>query len=970
MRRLVILIIILITAVAPALAAEPSQTAVHKQSEQPNMAIHTYGGGELLEKVFNSVSMLIYGNSTTGIGKFFNGIIRLALVIGGFACICAAYSKGSLQPIIHNFFFTSLAIIALLVPRTTVYIQDHMAQTISTANVSALRKVENVPFAMGMTATWMSELSHLLTKGLESVSHGTNDSVYNWTGHIYAGNDLLQAKKCRISNPTLEDNFREFCRECAFRDIGIGLYSKDELVHSKDLLKFLEERTSNIRTVMYKEPSGNNPQDAIAGSTNNRGAYIPCRQAMKKMNEIFNKKENGLLPIVLGETSSDLGLLLGQKKLGEQALQKLLKQQAAIQLVKEEIPGGTDSFAVKRAELQQQSSQKILGALGARGVVAMRNFFEATIYMVFPLMIIVALLSFGIKPLLSWIQFGIWINMWPIFYIVVNFLLTTVWNFRKKLICGSGSLDLTVFTSEGLVDLYSSIEAMAAMALSLIPFLSWVLLRGGVSQMVHMASSMTGPAQAAAGAAASEQITGNYSYGNVSHENTNAHNAQTFKQSYSGMLSHGSVGIDSGSQTMTHAKDTGQLFIRQSDTYLREGISRTEAFSGSLQESLTNSESAVFDASSGVSSAINESSNKAAGLVGAISRNMQTGENFNVQDSTSAQQAFNAIHSTAQEYSSATGLSMDASIKELASAGINTGLAGKIVGLKAGVEGAGHRGVSDYENYSAMQKAMDSNQFQEHLQTVRNLSSSEVSSILGSEDSKYHEDFVQSLNQVESSSEQFRAAHAKQTALSDLQSYSESESVTFHQNLNQQFVDFLGNKFDGDTSRVSSALNTPNDVIGKQALIHEFVDDYIPSMVDSEAGFISGIHHQNESSLSSNVGASFEQSTSELQAQATEQIGHTFGDIEKRSLKEAVSSDIESDQMAIFAEAENLSNSTSATSRDTQSQLEEGLLPHARNHLASGKMVDKTMDLHKKSSEDFHRQSAELHKSWFKDGED
>ena len=960
MRRLVILAFILITAIAPAVSAEPSQPAIQKQAEQPNMAIHTYGGGELLEKVFNSVSMLIYGNSTTGIGKFFNGIIRLALIIGGFACICAAYSKGSLQPIIHNFFLTSLGVISLLVPRSTVYIKDHMAQVVSTANMPALRKVENVPFAMGMAATWMSELSYLLTKGLESVSHGVNDSVYNWTGHIYAGNDLLQAKKCRISNPTLEDNFREFCRECAFRDIGIGLYSKDELVHAKNLLKFLEERTSNIRTVMYKEPSEKNVQ----------GTYIPCKQAMKKMNEIFDKKENGLLPIVLGETSSDLGLLLGQKKLGEQSLQKLLRQQAAIELIKEELPGGTDSFAVKRAELQQQSSQKILGALGARGVVAMRNFFEATIYMVFPLMIIVALLSFGIKPILSWIQFGIWINMWPIFYIVVNFLLTTVWNFRKKLLCGSGSLDLTVFTSEGLVDLYSSIEAMAAMALSLIPFLSWVLLRGGVSQMVHMASSMTGPAQAAAGAAASEQITGNYSYGNVSHENTNAYNAQTFKQSYSGMLSHGSVGIDSGSQTMTHASDTGQLFVRQSDTYLREGISRTEAFSSSLQESLTNSESAVLDASTGVSTAVNESSNRAAGLVGAISRHMQTGENFNIQDSSSAQQAFNAIYSTAQEYSNATGLSMDASIKELASAGINTGLAGSVFGLKAGVEGAGHRGVSDYENYGAMQKAMDSNQFQEHLQTVRNLSSSEVSSILGSEDAKYHEDFVQSLNQVDSSSDQLRAAHAKQTALSDLQSYSESESVTFHQNLNQQFVDFLGNKFDGDASRISSALNSPNDVVSKQALIHEFVDDYLPSMVDGEAGLISGVHKQNATALNSDVGAHFDQNLSALSSQATDRIGHTFGDIEKRSLKEAVSADIEGNQMAVYAEADNLANSTAVTSSGAQSHIDRGLISNAQDHLASGKIVNKALDMHKKSSREFHRQSAELHKSWFEGGEE
>ncbi|HNA61982.1 MAG TPA: hypothetical protein PKW79_02780, partial [Rhabdochlamydiaceae bacterium] len=46
-----------------------------------DLAIHTYGGGELLEKVFNSISMLIYGNTSSGIDKTFNGILRIVLAV-------------------------------------------------------------------------------------------------------------------------------------------------------------------------------------------------------------------------------------------------------------------------------------------------------------------------------------------------------------------------------------------------------------------------------------------------------------------------------------------------------------------------------------------------------------------------------------------------------------------------------------------------------------------------------------------------------------------------------------------------------------------------------------------------------------------------------------------------------------------------------------------------------------------------
>ena len=946
----IIMIIFAVSFCMGPLMAEKSLTGSFKQIEakaeivsSSNMAIHTYGGGELLERVFNAVSMLIYGNSTSGLAKTFQGIIRLAMLIGSFACIIMAFTKGSLGPIINKFFFPALGIVTLLVPRTTVYIKDHLAQTVSSVNMPALRKVENVPFFMGHVTTWMSELSYLLTQGLETVSHGVNDTVYNWTGHIFAGNDLLTARRCRIANPTLEDNFREFCRECAFRDIGIGLYTKDDLIHTKDLLQFLESRTSNLRTVMYKE-IGSDEHSTLKGN------YIPCKEAMKKMNALFNKQEGDARIIVLGETSSDLGLLLGQKKFGEKDLDNLIKQQAAIGLIKEELPGGIGSFAVKRAELQQQTSQKILGALGARSIVAMRNFFEATIYMVFPLMVIVSLLSFGIKPLLSWLQFGLWINMWPIFYIIVNFLLTSVWNFRKKLISGS-SLDLTIFTSEGLVDLYSSMEAMAAMALSLIPFLSWVLLKGGVSQMVHMTSSLTGPAQSAAGSAAAEQVTGNYSYGNVGLSNTNAHNVQEFKQSYSGMLSHGSVGINSGSQTMTHASDTGQTFVRQSDSYLREGISRSEAFSRSLQESLTSSESAVLDSSTSVSSSINDSSNKAVGLVEAISKHAQSGESFSIQDSSGAQQALSGMYNTAQEYSNATGLSMDSAVKEMASLGVNSGIVGQMIGVKGGLEGSGQKGVSDFENYSELTKAMESNQFQEHLQTIRNLSSSEVSSLLGSEDAKYHEDFVQSLNQVESSSEQLRSAYSKQSALSDLQSYSESESVTFHQNLNQQFVDFLSDKYQGDTSQIASALNTPNDKIGKQALVHEFVDGYLPSMIEEgPPTYIKDLHEQQTASISSSVGANFESSHSRLKQEGIDRVGHDFSQIESQSLENRVSSSLQKDQATISNESDHILNLKEHYSEPAQAKLEKGLLLNAKDHLNASKAISK---------------SEELYQSWF-----
>ncbi|MBI3211731.1 MAG: conjugal transfer protein TraG N-terminal domain-containing protein [Simkania negevensis] len=462
-----------------------AQSASLLESGSKDTAIHTYGGGELLAKVFNAIAMLIYGNAKTGIGKTFHSILRIALAFGGFSTVCLAFFREKFEPIIRYFFFPAIAVTGLLlVPRTEIYVQDHLVQKTQSAKHSSLIKIDNVPFFLGKVASLISSLSFKLTETLEGVTHGTNDDLYNWTGHIYAGENLFQAKKIKISSPVLEDNFREFCRECAWRDIGLGLYSKDELMSAKNLLSFLEERTSKIRTMLFREVTTNK------NTSLTKTAFISCKEAITRMNNLFNRVDANTKQILLGEIGSDIGFLLGQSKKGGDELKKLMKQQIAIDLLKEEMPGTLGSFASKRAEIQQRENQKTLGALGVSTIVALRNFFEALVYMIFPLVIILSLFPSGIKTLLSWLQFLLWINIWPVFYVVVNFLLSTLWNYRRNHLWGE-QVDLTLFTSEGLSELYNSMESIAALAIALIPFLSWALIKGGVSQMVHLASSLT-----------------------------------------------------------------------------------------------------------------------------------------------------------------------------------------------------------------------------------------------------------------------------------------------------------------------------------------------------------------------------------------------------------------------------------------------------------------------------------------------
>lgn len=337
-------------------------------SNTASSTIHTYGGGELFEKVLNAISMVMYGNASTGVGKAFSGFIRIALVIGGFCSVCLAFFREKFEPLIANFFLPAIGITSLLlVPRTTVYIKDHLSQKSIEIQVAGVTKVDNVPFFLGKLAALTSTLSYHFTTALENVTHGPTDAAYNWTGHIYANDNLFKARKCRIANPLIEDNLREFCHECVFRDLGIGLYTKKDLIQAPDILKFLEDHTSSIRTTFFKTE-----ETSISGLNSSQGEFLPCKTAISRLRASLGGNSDAVRGVVFGETTSDLGFLLGQQIKSKTEFQKLLQQQASIDILKEELPGTLNSFAARRAEYQQQENQKILGALGANSMFVKR----------------------------------------------------------------------------------------------------------------------------------------------------------------------------------------------------------------------------------------------------------------------------------------------------------------------------------------------------------------------------------------------------------------------------------------------------------------------------------------------------------------------------------------------------------------------------------------------------------------------
>jgi len=336
------------------------------------LKIYTYGGGEILQKIFNLVSIICGAKIAD-----YDVAVWIAVNIGLLVAVVMAMTKMNLSPIWKQWLIPVFLTVSLFTLNTEkVIIHDYLIRNDSKQKDY---KVDNVPLLLAYTAHFFSTLSHGMTEMLEDGAHLVDDGVYNWTGHIYAGKSLFNTRKMKLIDEVTEENFRNFCSECVFRDLGLGLYTKEELGKAPNLLEFLEERTSKIRGVQYRQPnhsigSLDGKEEPPPGTT----GMLSCQHAISRIHKHLNNELANSKELLLGSIGNEYQHLLDKSE--KAPIQKLVEQQIAIDTLKDYTVGRYDTLAAKRAEQLQIASQKILGAMGANILLASRNYFEALLY--------------------------------------------------------------------------------------------------------------------------------------------------------------------------------------------------------------------------------------------------------------------------------------------------------------------------------------------------------------------------------------------------------------------------------------------------------------------------------------------------------------------------------------------------------------------------------------------------------------
>ncbi len=728
----------------------------------------TYGDGEKIAGVLNAVAMIMNSNGTD---NFVRPLAMLCAFICGAFGISKALFSGSMESLLSKYLFPILIISTFfMVPTTTVRVEDLLIRANS-------RTVDNVPLLLGRFAALTSTASYHITRSLESVFHLTNDSIgehklsdYEETGMIFGAGAAVDLTLFKITDAELEKNLRNFSKQCVLYDIALGRYSINSLKKSTDLWDFFEANTSNVRMIPYCSSDTSNQTQKV------KCEYKTCKEAITEMrkklsSEVAYYEKADMLKGLPVAFQAFTGMANASKE-------NILGQQMMMQMLSSEFNGS--SFAKIRADNYQKSYMNTLGSLAAKTIIGTRSAVEGVIYGSFVLILPFSLLPGGLTFISRWMWFVIWIQMWPPFFVIINYIMLLVAEAKVQTLSGIG---LSFYTNVGIQDIQDQVLAMAGYLSANVPFITYTFLHGGINAVGSLSSAIMSPLTSAASIAAGEETSGNYSFGNVSTGNMSHHNDNAFQTNSAPSLRSQVITANNGVDSTTFGYNDQIHSQGRSD--LGMGFAYDETNSASMSSAIAQSQAMTASKESAYTTAASSHVRNTANLVETLSKSENYNSGTSQGTSFGIQKDASEAISIAERYGSSMGMNTRDSLETLASVSGGYGLPHWFPMFNLAANGSLSSTTSDdaTKALSAAQDAVRSSDFKTHLQKIQNFAENSGATSLIDEAKRTAHDYSESCDMVKSSQEAYRAALSTTNQLTENAAWLEntSQHVTYKQ---------------------------------------------------------------------------------------------------------------------------------------------------------------------------------------------
>jgi len=417
----------------------------------------------------------------------------------------------------------------LIVPKVTVGIVDKTGG-------SAVKVVDNVPFGVAVLGSLTSTIGHTLTDLFETafqVIPGPGalpaELSYQQNGLMFGNRLIRETGNAVFPDPGFRTDLINFIHNCTTYDLVDGTLDPATFSSSGDVWPLMA--SPNPARFSTVTGAGGISIDTCPNVYLNLNGRLPTQ-----ITRIQGRLAFQLNPTLPGATAA--AAIAGQV---QQAYLKnsianaaataadIIRQNAVLNAIEDtgKIVGQKVNdpaamlLAVGRAQAvaQQNASWLNYGKVAEQALPVFRNVVEAVTYALFPLFVLLLLLTSGRETMMAFKGYAailIWIQLWPPLYAILNYMASiyAAYDLAAAADLGTGSKALSLQTASTIYSRAISGEAVVGYLAISVPFIAWAALKGMQNMGTAFVGGLSGLQGTLSGATGSA-ATGNVSMGNV-----------------------------------------------------------------------------------------------------------------------------------------------------------------------------------------------------------------------------------------------------------------------------------------------------------------------------------------------------------------------------------------------------------------------------------------------------------------------
>jgi conjugal transfer mating pair stabilization protein TraG len=418
----------------------------------------------------------------------------------------------------------------LIMPRVTVGIVDKTGG-------SAVKVVANVPFGVAMLGSITSTIGHTLTGLFETafqVIPGAGampaELSYERNGLMFGNRLIRETGNVVFQDPTFRTDLINFIHNCTMYDLIDGTVDPAAFSTSNDVWALMA--TPNpARFSTVTGAGGAVTVDTCPNVYGNLSGRLPAQVTRIEGRLAFQL--NPTLPsaaataVIAGQIQQ--AYIRNSIATAAATATDLIRQNAVLNAISDtsNIVGQKVNdpaamvLAVGRAQAvaQQNATWMNYGKVAEQSLPVFRNVIEALTYALFPLFVLLLLLTSGRESMIAFKGYAailIWIQLWPPLYAVLNYMASVyaAYDLAAASDLGTGTKALALQTASTIYSRAISGEAVVGYLAISIPFIAWAALKRMENFGTALVGGLSGLQGMLAGSTARAAV-GNVAMGNV-----------------------------------------------------------------------------------------------------------------------------------------------------------------------------------------------------------------------------------------------------------------------------------------------------------------------------------------------------------------------------------------------------------------------------------------------------------------------